>query len=370
VVEFAGLGPAPFCAMLLADMGAEIVRIDRPGAAGGGAAEVLSRGRRSIGLNLKISGGVETALRLIEQADILIEGYRPGVMERLGVGPDVCFRRNPKLVYGRMTGWGQHGPLAHAAGHDLNYIALTGALHAIGPRPHPVPPLNLVGDFGGGALYLAMGVLAALVHARATGQGQVVDAAIVDGTASLLSSQHQLSALGLWTDEREANWLDGGAPFYGVYECADGGFVSLGPLEPEFYALLMDKLGLTGDPEMAQTLDRTKWPDQRARLAAVIRSEPRGHWIKQLEGTDVCFAPVLSMDEAAEHPHMVARRVFQEIDGVRQAAPAPRFSATPGRTPGPASAPGADTRDVLIDWGFTQDELSKLESAGAIACVD
>jgi len=366
VVEFVGLGPAPFAAMLLADMGAEIVRIDRPGAGGGGPAEILARGRRSIGLNLKRPEAVEACLRLVAQADILLEGYRPGVMERLGVGPDTCFVRNPALVYGRMTGWGQHGPLAHAAGHDLNYIALTGALHAIGPKAAPVPPLNLVGDFGGGSLYLAMGVLAALVHARATGQGQVVDAAIVDGAASLLSAQHQLMAMGLWRDEREANWLDGAAPFYGVYECSDGRFVSLGPLEPEFYALLLEKLGLSDDPDMAQTLDASQWPAQRARFAEIFKAQPCDHWVSLLEGTDVCFAPVLSLEEAAEHPHITARGVFQEISGVRQAAPAPRFSATPGATPGPAPKPGADTKAALADWGFTEADLDALAKAGAI----
>ncbi len=367
VVEFVGLGPAPFAAMLLADMGADVVRVDRPGAQGGGGADVLGRGRRSIALNLKTKEGVDAALQLAGKADILLEGYRPGVMERLGVGPDACFIRNPALVYGRMTGWGQHGPLAHAAGHDINYIALTGALHAIGPREEPLPPLNLVGDFGGGSLYLAMGVLAALVHARATGEGQVVDAAIVDGAASLLSAQHQLMALGIWKDERSANWLDGAAPFYRTYECADGKFISLGPLEPEFFALLLEKLGLAGDPDFADILDTASWERLNARFEAIFRARPRDHWDRLFEGTDVCYAPVLSLTEAAEHPHMKARGVFQEIDGVMQAAPAPRFSATPGATAGPAPKPGQDTRAALLDWGFTPEDVSRLAGAGAIA---
>lgn len=367
VVEFVGLGPAPFCAMLLSDLGADVIRIDRPGAGGGGAAEVLARGRRSVGVNLKSAEGVETCLTLLEQADILLEGYRPGVMERLGLGPDIVLARNARLVYGRMTGWGQYGPLAHAAGHDLNYIALTGALDSIGPKSHPVPPLNVVGDFGGGSLYLALGVLAALTHARQTGEGQVVDAAIVDGTVSLLGAVHQLSALGLWSGERGENLLDGGAPFYGCYECSDGKFVSIGPLEPEFYQLLFEKLGIGDQPVTANPYDPACWPELRALLERTFKTRSRAEWTQTLEGTDCCFAPVLSIEEARDHPHLQARGSFEEVDGVPQSAPAPRFSRTPGKIQGPAPRPGADSRDVLADWGFDAQKIEALMSSGAVS---
>ncbi|WP_323761211.1 CaiB/BaiF CoA-transferase family protein [Maricaulis sp.] len=349
VLEFVGLGPAPFCAMMLSDMGADVVRIDRPGAHGLGPADVLARGRRSVGLDLKDEQELETARRLIAAADILLEGYRPGVMERLGLGPDMALARNPALVYGRMTGWGQFGPLAHAAGHDLNYIALTGALGAIGDQDKPAIPLNLVGDFGGGAMYLAFGVLAALHHARTTGEGQVVDAAIVDGAASLMASQHQLAALGLWSSERGTNLLDGAAHFYSVYECADGEFVSVGPLEPEFYTLLCERTGFDGQAWPADWSGKG-WSAAKAALADLFRSQPRQHWCDLLEGTDACFAPVLTYEESARHPHMKARGVYVEIDGVRQAAPAPRFSRTPGAIQASASKPGADREAVLADW--------------------
>ncbi|RKR02839.1 CaiB/BaiF CoA transferase family protein [Maricaulis maris] len=349
VVEFVGLGPAPFCAMMLSDMGADVVRIDRPGALGLGAADVLGRGRRSVALDLKSEAELEIALRLIASADILLEGYRPGVMERLGLGPDVALARNPALVYGRMTGWGQFGPLAHAAGHDLNYIALTGALGSIGDTDKPTIPLNLVGDFGGGAMYLGFGVLAAMHHARATGEGQVVDAAIVDGAASLMASQHQLAALGLWSRDRGTNLLDGAAHFYTVYECADGGFISVGPLEPEFYTLLCEKTGFDGGKWPADWSGKG-WPEAKAELAALFKSQSRDHWCDLLEGSDACFAPVLDFEESATHPHMVERGVYVELDGVRQAAPAPRFSRTPGAIQGQAPTPGADHEAVLADW--------------------
>lgn len=352
--------------MLLSDMGADVIRIDRPGAGGGGTADILGRGRRSVALDLKRPQAVRACLKLIEQADILIEGYRPAVMERLGLGPDVCLKRNPALVYGRMTGWGQHGPLAHAAGHDINYIALTGALHAIGPADRPVPPLNVAGDFGGGSLYLAMGVLAALHHARTTAEGQVVDAAIVDGAASLMSAVHQLAAMGQWTERREDNLLDGGAPFYGVYKCACGGFVSIGPLEPQFQALLYEKLGLTGDPDFADPYDKARWPAMRAKLETIFRSASREDWTARLEGSDVCFAPVLDPFEAADHPHMAARGVLETAHGVTQAAPAPRFSRTPGAIQGAAPTPGADTEAVLADWGFAGKDIEALRKAGAL----
>jgi len=352
VLEFVGLGPAPFCAMMLADMGADVVRIDRPGAHGGGAAEVLARGRRSISLNMKDENDLAICRDLIGKAEILIEGFRPGVMERLGLGPDAALALNPALVYGRMTGWGQTGPLAQAAGHDINYISLTGALGAIGTPETPVPPLNLVGDFGGGAMYLAFGVLAGLLHARATGEGQVVDAAIVDGASSLMASQHQLAAMGLWNTSRGENVLDGGAHFYGVYRCADGGHVSIGPLEPQFYALLMEKLEI--DPAtMPASWTPADWPAARARLAEVFLGRTRDEWCAVLEGSDVCFAPVLNYEEARSHPHMVDRGVFIEVQGVHQAAPAPRFSRTPGAVQGPAPQPGADRESILADWSVT-----------------
>ena len=365
VVEFVGLGPAPFAAMLLSDMGADVVRIDRPGAHGGGPAEILARGRRSAALDLKNPEAVKACLELISRADILLEGYRPGVMERLGLGPETAHRHNKALVYGRMTGWGQHGPLAHAAGHDINYIALTGALAAIGAPESPVIPLNLVGDFGGGSLYLAFGVLAALTHARATGEGQVVDAAIVDGAASLMGAIHQLQAMGMWSRGRGENLLDGGAAFYGTYECADGKHVSVGPLEPEFYALLLEHLGLAGDPVMANPYDASQWPAQRLRLQTAFASKTRDQWCAMMEGSDACFAPVLTTEEAAGHPHMRERGVFTEVAGVRQAAPAPRFSKTPGAIQGPAPAPGADTEAVLSDWGFDRKAIAALGEAGA-----
>ncbi len=361
VLEFVGLGPAPFCAMMLSDMGADVVRIDRPGAFGGGAAEVLARGRRSVALDLKNEAALEACLGMVEAADILLEGFRPGVMERLGLGPDSALARNPALVYGRMTGWGQYGPLAHAAGHDLNYIALTGALGAIGTPEKPVPPLNLVGDFGGGAMYLAFGVVAALHHAKTTGQGQVVDAAIVDGATSLMASQHQLAAMGLWHTRRGENLLDGGAHFYGVYACSDGGFVSIGPLEPEFYALLCEKLGISQD-DMPADWTGKGWAEARSRLEAIFLTRSRDEWCEVFEGSDGCFAPVLNYEESAEHPHMVERAVYQEVDGVRQASPAPRFSATPGAIQGSAPKPGAHTREAMLDWGVSAELVDGIVS--------
>lgn len=366
VVEFVGLGPAPFCAMLLCDLGADVIRIDRPGAFGGGAEEVLARGRRSIGVDLKKDGAVEACLKLLKSADILLEGYRPGVMERLGLGPDVVRKANPQLVYGRMTGWGQHGPLAHAAGHDLNYIALTGALDAIGPKDKPVPPLNLVGDFGGGSLYLAVGVLAALHHARSSGEGQVVDAAIVDGATHLMGAIHQLAAMGMWDRPRGDNLLDGGAPFYDCYECADGTFVSIAPLEPEFFAVLLEKLGLSDHEAMQSQYDRATWPAMRQAFEDTFRRKSRADWCALLEGSDACFAPVLSTAEAAAHPHMTARDSFTGVDGVVQSAAAPRFSRTPGAVQGAGSKPGADSETILSDWGFSDAEIARLKKQGAL----
>jgi alpha-methylacyl-CoA racemase len=352
VVEFAGIGPGPFCCMLLSDMGADVVRIDRKG----GRAmrnDVVARGRRSVALDMKQPADVAVALALIEKADALVEGFRPGVMERLCVGPEVALQRNPRLVYGRMTGWGQTGPLAHAAGHDLNYIALSGALHAMGRNDTPPsPPLNLVGDYGGGALYLAMGVCAALFEAQRSGQGQVIDAAITDGAASLMSVMYGLRASGIWTDERDANLLDGGAHFYDVYETADGKFVTLGSLEPQFYALMLEKLGLKEDAAFGAQMVKSEWPALSEKVAAAIKTKTRAEWTASLEGTDVCFAPVLTMGEAPGHPHNAARQAFTEVAGVTQPSPAPRFSRTPSAIQGPAAELGADTEAVLTDWGI------------------
>ncbi len=354
IVEFAGIGPGPFCGMLLSDLGADVVRIDRAGGGAGNPTDVTGRGRRSIGLDLKNPDDVETALRVIEKADGLIEGFRPGVMERLGLGPDIVLARNPRLVYGRMTGWGQTGPLSQAAGHDLNYIALTGALHAMGRKgERPSPPLNLIGDYGGGALYLAFGLCAGIIHARSTGEGQIIDCAMTDGAASLASMFFGMRAMGIWTDEREANLLDGGAHFYDTYECADGNWVSIGSIEPQFYALLLETAALS-DPEFQAQMDRSKWPDLKSKVAAVMKTKSRDEWCEIMEGTDVCFAPVLSMAEAPDHPHNAARETFVEVQGVVQPAPAPRFSKTPGAIQGVAPGRGEHTEEILSDWGVAR----------------
>ncbi|WP_448203807.1 CaiB/BaiF CoA transferase family protein [Azospirillum sp. sgz302134] len=363
VIEVAGIGPGPFCAMMLSDMGAEVIRIDREAVPDAGidippACNVTNRGRRSVVLDLKSRGGVEAFKRLAAQADALIEGFRPGVMERLGLGPDALLAVNPRLVYGRVTGWGQDGPLAKAAGHDLNYIALTGLLHAIGPADRPVPPLNLVGDYGGGALYLAFGIVCALLERERSGKGQVVDAAMVDGAASLGAALFGLLRAGLWRDRRESNLLDGGAPWYGVYEAKDGKHVAIGPLEPRFYDTLLKLLGL----EDAALRDRSEanWGRLRTAFADAFRTRTRDEWCALLEGTDVCFAPVLSLAEAPQHPHATARGAFVEVDGVVQPAPAPRFSRTKPAVQGPPPAPGEHTRAVLADWGFSTDEIDRL----------
>jgi alpha-methylacyl-CoA racemase len=327
IVEFAGIGPGPFACMMLADMGAEVVTLDRIGAKKNLKA-VATRGRKVVELDLKDKAAIAEVLDLLANADALIEGFRPGVMERLGLGPDVVMARNPKLVYGRMTGWGQEGPLANAAGHDINYISITGALAAIGTKEKPVPPLNLVGDFGGGALYLVVGVLAALLEAQKSGKGQVVDAAMCDGAASLMSMFFDMAAAGRWTETRAENFLDGGAHFYGVYECSCGHFISIGSIEPQFYALLREHAGLSEDCYDAQ-MDRKGWPSLKEKLTAVFKSKSREDWCKIMEGTDICFAPILTMAEAPKHPHMAARNVFVERHGVTQPAPAPRFSRTP-----------------------------------------
>ena len=328
VLEFAGLGPVPYAAMLLADMGADVVRLDRPGGQRR-AKDIISRGRLSFELDLKQPPDLDCAIALAERADVLLEGFRPGVMERLGLGPETLLKENPKLVYGRMTGWGQTGPLAAAAGHDINYIALTGALNAIGPADGaPVPPLNLLGDYGGGSLFLVMGVLAAVLEARQSGHGQVVDCAICDGVVSMLSLFHTLTAAGQWSEQREANPFDGGAHFYTTYECADGKHIAVGAGEPQFYAAFRKLAGLT-DPEFDQQRDRSAWPSLKRKAQAIFKAKTRDEWIAIFEGNDACVAPVLSFSEAMQHPHLQARGTVVEIDGVAQTAPAPRFSRTP-----------------------------------------
>jgi alpha-methylacyl-CoA racemase len=359
---------------MLADMGADVIRVDRAGQVYGGdpttpPKDVMNRGRRSIGVDLKNPAGVETVLSLVEHADALIEGFRPGVTERLGIGPDACLARNPKLVYGRMTGWGQTGPMAQMAGHDMNYIAIGGALGAIGrPDERPQPPLNLVGDFGGGGMLLAFGIACGIIEARTSGKGQVVDAAMVDGTAVLTTFMHGFMAMGLWTDERGVNMLDTGAHYYEVYECADGKFLSVGAIEPQFYAELLEKTGLAGDEEFARQNDRSMWPHLKERLAAVIITKTRDEWAAIFDGSDACVAPILSLGEAPNHPHMVARNAFVEVGGVVQPAPAPRFSRTAEGIQRPPSHPGQHTDEVLTEWGVADgDRLATLRAEGAIA---
>jgi len=369
VIEIAGIGPGPFAAMMLADMGADVLRVDRAQAVAGDFDkpnyEVLNRGRRSVGIDLKSPDGTEALLRLVEHADALIEGFRPGVAERLGIGPAECQARNPKLVYGRMTGWGQDGPYASASGHDINYIALAGALAHFGREgSKPTPPINLVGDFGGGGMLLAFGVVCALLEAQRSGEGQVIDAAMVDGSAALMAMMWGLRALDFWDDERGVNVLDTGAPFYDTYETKDGKFVSIGSLEPQFYAELVERLGL-GDDLPAQ-MDRSGWPALRERLTELFKTKTRDEWSELLEGTDVCFAPVLTMGECAEHPHIKARETIIEHGGVQQPAPAPRFSRTPGEIQRPPAWPGQHTDEALAAWGFATDEIAKLRDAGAV----
>jgi len=371
VVELASIGPGPMCAMLLADLGADVVRVDRLEASGLGVPmaprfDVNGRNRRSVAVDLKSPAGRDTVLRLLDGADVLIEGFRPGVAERLGLGPADCHARNPRLVYGRMTGFGQSGPLAQAAGHDLNYIALTGALHAIGPAGgDPVPPLNLVGDYGGGALYLAFGLMAAVYERQTSGRGQVVDAAMVDGAASLMSIFHGMRAAGAWGGPRGSNLLDGGAPFYAAYETADGQHVAIGALEPKFFAELVRRLGLD-ESFIASQHDRERWPELRRALADALRAKTRDEWCTLLEGTDACFAPVLSLDEVHTHRHAAQRGTYVEVDGVVQPGPAPRFDRSVPAAPRPAPEPGQHTGEVLAEAGFAAAEIDSLRSAGVI----
>ena len=366
VVELAGIGPGPFAAMILADLGADVVRVDRAGSVQQGLegipGDTLGRGKRSIGVDLKTPEGVELVLRLVESADVLIEGFRPGVTERLGVGPDVCRARNPRLIYGRMTGWGQDGPYAHTAGHDLNYIALAGVLERIGRAGEkPAVPLNLIGDFGGGGMLLALGVACALVERSTSGQGQVIDAAMVDGAALLMTFFY-----GFAQGPRGTNLLDGGAPHYDVYECADGGYVTIGSIEPQFYAELQDLLGLEGELWGDQN-DLARWPERKEELTRLFKTKTRDEWCAVLEGSDVCFAPALSPAEAATHPHNVARGSFVDVGGLVQPGPAPRFDRTPPTISRPASFAGAHTDEVLAEAGFSEDEIAKLRDVGTIA---
>ncbi len=366
IIEIAGIGPGPFCAMMLADMGADIIRVDRKGNPGMGKFDVLNRGRRSVAVDLKNPAGAELVLKLIEKADGLQEGFRPGVMEKLGLGPDVCLDRNPRLVYGRMTGWGQEGPIAQAAGHDINYISLSGALHAIGNSGgKPVPPLNLVGDFGGGGMLLAFGMVCGLLEAKTSGKGQVIDAAMVDGSAVLMAMMYGMQAAGMWSEERGTNMLDTGAHFYDTYETADGKYISIGSIEPQFYALLL-KLGKIEDPEFQNQHDRSKWPELKEKIAGVFKTKTRDEWCDIMLGSDVCFAPVLSMKEAMNHPHNVARNSFVEIDGIKQPAPAPRFSRTKARIQGPPPNPGEHNESALADWGLSDKEIGDLKNSGVI----
>ena len=372
VIEMAGLGPAPFAGMMLSDLGADVTRIDRKPAGGAKdsfedvkAANFVDRGRRSLALDLKRPEGVAVALELIAGSDAVIEGFRPGVMERLGLGPEVCLARNPKLVFGRVTGWGQYGPLAPTAGHDINYIALTGALHAIGKTQAPTPPLNLLGDFGGGAMMLAFGLMCALWEADRTGKGQVVDAAMTDGVSSLMAMIYGFKAAGRWRDQRESNLLDGGAPFYGTYACADGKFVALGSLEPQFYAALIDGLGL--DPkDFEKRWDPRAWPAMRAAFEAVFKTKTRDAWADIFAATDACVTPVLDMEEAPNHSHNAARATFAAGGAGPQPAPAPRFSRTPGEIRRPAPRVGADGETVLRERGFSEERIASLKAVGAL----
>jgi alpha-methylacyl-CoA racemase len=370
VVMVGGIGPGPFCAQMLADMGADIIRIDKKGepriAFIQKKFDVLHRNIRSVTIDFKKKEGIEAALKLIDKAEAIIEGFRPGVMEKLGLGPDICLKRNPKLIFGRMTGWGQEGPLAQAAGHDINYIALTGALHAIGKAGEkPVVPLNIVGDFGGGSLFLAFGIMCGVYEARQSGKGQVVDAAVVDGTSALMGAFYGLKAAGIWSDNRGTNILDGGAQFYDTYETSDGKYISLGSLEPQFYELLL-KLAEIDDPVFKNQLDIFKWPEMKEKLTVIFKSKTRDEWCEIMEGTDVCFAPVLSFDEAINHPHNVEREVFIDVDGVMQPAPAPRFSRTKPEVRWGAPDPGDHNDSAFSDWGFSADELNMLNKEDVI----
>ena len=370
IIEIAGIGPGPFCAMLLSDLGAEVIRVDRASTVADElpdlpSLDLLNRGRRSIGIDLKDPNGVELVLKLIESSDALIEGFRPGVAERLGIGPEDCLTRNPKMIYGRMTGWGQYGSYSSMAGHDINYIALSGVLGMIGRKDEkPVPPVNLIGDFGGGGMILALGVCAALVEVASSGKGQVIDAAMTDGSALLATMVRSFKAMGIWGD-RGTNLLDTGAPFYDVFECSDGKFISIGSIEPQFYSELLRITGLD-QQENPKQMDRQSWDEMKSKIASAIKSKSREEWENLMEGTDVCFAPVLTIDEAYGHPHNLERNTFIEVAGVKQPAPAPRFSRTPASITSPPPHPGEHTEEILLDSGFTISEISSLREQNVI----
>ncbi len=367
VIELAGIGPAPMGGMVLADMGAEVIRIDRAASAHM-ALDVSARGKKSVVINLKEPKGLETLLRMVENADVLIDPYRPGVCEKLGIGPEVCMARNQKLIFARMTGWGQDGPLAQAAGHDINYISITGALYAMGRKGQkPVPPLNLVGDFGGGGMLLVTGVLAALLEAANSGKGQVIDAAMVDGAAQLMWMFYGFQAMGMWDEkERESNMLDGAAHYYDTYECADGEYISLGSIEPQFYDLLK-ALAELPEEDFSEQNNQALWPEQKEKLAAIIKQKTQAQWCEIMEGSDVCFAPILNFMDAPNHPANIARNSYLELDGMVQPAPAPRFSRTASEVRHGGHSPGQDTDSVLLAMGFGEQELAALKAAGAVA---
>lgn len=371
IVLLGGIGPAPFCGALLSDLGADVVRIDRASETDGGLPveprfNLLNRGQRSIAMDLKKPQAVEAVLRLVGQADAAVEGFRPGTAERLGIGPEACLCINPRLVYGRMTGWGQNGPLAQEPGHDINYISLTGVLHAIGHAGEaPAIPLNLTGDFGGGSLYLALGLLSAIIESRSSGKGQVVDAAMVDGSASLMSLIYGIHAAGYWEDRRGVNRLDSGAPFYNVYETADGRYVSIGANEERFYANAVKLLGLE-EASLPRQHDKAGWPVLREKFAAAFKTRTRDEWVALAAGKEACITPVLSLTEAPQAPHLKARGTFVEVEGVVQPAPAPRFSRTPGAIQRPPARPGQHSDEVLADWGFTAEEVDRLRQAAAV----
>lgn len=369
IIEMKGIGPGPYAGMLLADLGAEVIVVERSSKTTGIAPpshlDINSRGKKSIALDLKNKAGIETLMTLVEQSDVIFEGFRPGVAERLGFGPEACLQANPKIIYGRMTGWGQTGPLSTAAGHDINYISITGALAAIGRADKPVPPLNLVGDYAGGSLFLVLGILAALLETKTSGKGQVIDTAITDGSASLMSMFHTLSHLGGWSPQRESNFLDGSAPFYDAYETADKRFISIGAIEPQFWQLLIEKADV--DPQFINDQhDRQKWPAMKEQLAAIFKTKTRDEWTALLEGSDTCFAPILDYEESPSHPHNIERQTYIDIGGVTQPAPAPRFSRTQCGTPIEATQQGSDTKAVLKDFGISDERIQELDDLAVL----
>ena len=375
IVELAGIGPAPLCCSLMSDLGADVLRIDRHFDAKLGVprdrrTDLLRRGRKSVSIDLKNIKGIQTVMRLIEGADVLVDPFRPGVTEKLGIGPDECFTSNRKLIYARMTGWGQTGPLAHAAGHDLNYLSLTGIVHAIGSKEMPTPPLNVVADMGGGAMSMALGILAGVYEARNSGEGQVVDISMTEGSAYLALAMYGMAAVGDYSHERQDNILDGGAPFYRCYETRDGKFVSIASIEAKFYDLLLEKTGIKGQENLPAQFDKTQWPEMHVRFEAVFKTKTRDEWCEIMEGSDVCFAPVLTFNEAPDHPHNKARGTFVDVEGVLQPNPAPRFSRTPGSVKGAAPDYGQNTGDGLLEWGFGAPEIDELMKENVVGWQD